>query len=119
MFRESRCVAVLDWEMATLASPVMDLAWWLYFDRHHSEGCDVPRLAGFPSREETVARYREGTGFPTDRLDYYELFAALRFAVIMIRVGQQLIGAGLLPPDSDFETNNTATQMLAKVLAAV
>jgi hypothetical protein len=37
----------------------------------------------------------------------------------MIRVGQQLIGAGLLPPDSDFETNNTATQMLAKVLAAV
>jgi len=118
MFRESRCVAVLDWEMATLASPVMDLAWWLYFDRHHSEGCDVPRLDGFPSHEETVARYREETGFTTDSLGYYELFAALRFAVIMIRVGQQLIGAGLLPADSDFETNNTATQMLRKVLAA-
>jgi hypothetical protein len=30
-----------------------------------------------------------------------------------------LIGAGLLPPDSDFETtDNTATQMLAKLLAA-
>jgi aminoglycoside phosphotransferase (APT) family kinase protein len=116
MFRESRCVAVLDWEMATLASPEMDLAWWLYFDRHHSEGCDVPRLAGFPSRAATIERYRERTGFATDHLDYYELFAALRFAVIMIRVGQQLIGAGLLPPDSDFESNNTATQMLAKLL---
>ncbi len=118
MFRESRCVAVLDWEMATLASPVADLAWWLFFDRHHSEGCDVPRLPGFPSREETLARYRELTGFATDDLEYYELFAAFRFAVIMIRVGQQMIANGLLPPDSDFETNNTATNLLAKMLPA-
>ena len=116
MFRDSRCVAVLDWEMATLASPQMDFAWWLYFDRHHSEGCDVERLPGFPSREQTIARYRELTGFSTDRLDYYEVFAALRFAVIMIRVGRQLIDAGLLPADSDFETNNTATQLLGTLV---
>jgi aminoglycoside phosphotransferase (APT) family kinase protein len=119
MFRDFRCVAVLDWEMATLASPVMDFAWWLFFDRHHSEGCDVARLEGFPSREETIARYRELTGYSTEALDYYEIFAALRFAVIMIRVAQQMIGAGLLPADSDFDTNNTATALLAKLMGTL
>jgi aminoglycoside phosphotransferase (APT) family kinase protein len=116
IFRDFRCVAVLDWEMATLASPEMDFAWWRFFDRHHSEGCDTPRLPGFPSREQTIARYRELSGFEPRHLDYYEIFAAFRFSVIMIRVGQQLIASGILPPDSDFETNNTATQLLAKML---
>jgi len=116
MFRDFRCVAVLDWEMATLGSPEMDLAWWLFFDRHHSEGCDTPRLAGFPGRDETLARYRELTGFATDHVEYYEIFAAFRFAVIMVRVGQGLIAAGILPADSDFETNNTAINLLAKML---
>ncbi|MGH7857097.1 MAG: phosphotransferase family protein, partial [Candidatus Binatia bacterium] len=116
IFREFRCVAVLDWEMAVLASPEQDLAWWLFFDRHHSEGCDVPRLGGFPSREETVERYRKRTGIDPKHLEYYEVFAAVRFSVIMIRVGQHLKQAGVLPDDSDFETNNSATKMLARLL---
>jgi aminoglycoside phosphotransferase (APT) family kinase protein len=116
IFHESRCIAVLDWEMATLGNPEQDLAWWLYFDRHHSEGCGAARLPGFPSREETVARYEEWTCHPVRHLDYYEIFAAFRFAVIMIRVAQQLVSRGVLLPDSDFETNNTATGLLARLL---
>ena len=41
-----RCAAVLDWEMASLGQPEMDLGWWLYFDRQFSEGLGVPRPAG-------------------------------------------------------------------------
>jgi len=114
MFRGGRCIAVFDWEMATLASPMADLAWWIYFDRHHSEGCDLPRLEGFPSREATIARYRSRTGFAADHLDYYEIFAALRFSVIMIRVLRQLVSAGMLP--AEFEKDNTASRMLAKLV---
>jgi len=114
MFRDGRCVAVFDWEMATLLSPVADFAWWIYFDRHHSEGCDVPRLDGFPSREATIARYRERTGFAVDHLDYYEIFAAFRFAVIMIRVLRQLVAAGMLP--AEFEKDSTASRLLAKLV---
>ena len=29
IFRDGRCVAVLDWEMATLGPPQMDLGWFL------------------------------------------------------------------------------------------
>jgi aminoglycoside phosphotransferase (APT) family kinase protein len=116
IFDRGRCVAVLDWEMATLGNPEQDLAWWLFLDRHHSEGLGAPRLAGFPSREETVARYAELTGRPVRHLHYYEVFAAFRFAVIMIRVARQLIAGGIFPEDSDFPVNNTVTPLLARLL---
>ncbi len=116
IFREGRCVAVLDWEMADLRSPESDLAWWLFLDRHHSEGVGRERLPGFPTREETVARYEKATDHRVRHLHYYEVFAAFRFAVIMIRVAQQLVAAKLLPPDSEFETDNIVTRLLAKLL---
>ena len=102
--------------MVTLGSPVQDLAWWLFVDRHHSEGIDAPRLPGFPSREQTVTRYTELTGTPIENLEYYEIFAGMRFGVIMIRLAQQMAKYDLLPEDSDFETNNTVTRLLAKLL---
>jgi aminoglycoside phosphotransferase (APT) family kinase protein len=118
IFDGGRCVAVLDWEMVTLGNPEQDLAWYLFLDRHHSEGIDTPRLPGFPSRAETVDRYARQIGRPVRHLHYYEVFAAFRFAVIMIRVGEQLISAGIFPSDSDFAINNTVTPLLARLLEA-
>jgi aminoglycoside phosphotransferase (APT) family kinase protein len=116
IFRENRCVAVLDWEMVTLGNPDQDLAWWLFFDRHHSEGVEASRLPGFPSREETIARYQAWSGHEVQHLEYYEVFAAFRFAVIMIRVAQQLVAHDLLPEDSGFDSNNVCTRLLADML---
>jgi aminoglycoside phosphotransferase (APT) family kinase protein len=99
-----------------LSSPEEDFAWWLFFDRHHSEGCEVPRLPGFPSREETVDRYQAWVGREVKHLDYYEIFAAFRFTLIMVRVAQQLKAYELLPADSDFEVNNTSSRLLARML---
>jgi len=111
-----RCAAVLDWEMVALGSPEADLAWFLFLDAHHSEGVNVPRLPGFPDREATVARWAELTGHAPCHLHYYEVFAALRFSVIMMRLAQQFQALGLLPDDSDFETNNIPSRMLARLL---
>jgi aminoglycoside phosphotransferase (APT) family kinase protein len=116
LFADGRCAAVLDWEMVTLGNPVQDLAWFLFLDRHHAEGVDAPRLPGFGSREETVARWERLSGRTAEHLDYYEVFAAFRFAVVMIRVAQMIVEYGFLEADSDFETNNTVTQLLAKLL---
>ncbi len=117
IFRDGRCVAVLDWEMATLGNPEQDLAWFLYLDAHHSEGVEAERLPGFPGREETVARYEQSLGRPVEHLEYYEIFAAFRFAAIMIRVGQQLIHYGLIPEASSFDRDNPAARLLEKRLA--
>lgn len=116
IFREGACVAVLDWEMATLGPPEMDLGWFLYMDRHHCEGVDAPRLAGFPARDETVAHWEARVGRAAEHLPYYEAFAAFRFSVILHRVGRQMIEAGLLPADASFPVDNTASRLLAKWL---
>ena len=87
IFRDSRCVAVLDWEMATLGSPEMDFGWWLFLDHHHSAGLGAPRLPGFPGREETIERYEQQTGHRCRNLDYYERLAAFKFSVIGSKLG--------------------------------
>jgi aminoglycoside phosphotransferase (APT) family kinase protein len=108
--------AVLDWEMATLGQPEEDLAWFLYLDRHHGEGCGVERLPGFPSADETIARYEQLTGRPVRHMDYYEVLSGLKFTAIMARIGQLFVHYELVPADNDFPYNNTASQLLAKTL---
>jgi aminoglycoside phosphotransferase (APT) family kinase protein len=117
IFRDGRCVAVLDWEMAALGNPEQDLAWWLFFDEHHSAGVGAERLAGFPSREQTIARWGAITGIEPQHLDYYDLFACFRFSAVMARVGQQFREYGLMPAEADLDRNNTCTRMLEARLA--
>jgi aminoglycoside phosphotransferase (APT) family kinase protein len=108
--------AVLDWETATLGAPEEDLAWFCYLDRHHSEGIGVPRLDGFPGCAETYERYAELLGRPLRNMFYYEVLSGFKFAVIMARIGQAFIDFELIPADSDFPYDNTATKLLAKIL---
>ena len=108
--------AVIDWEMVTLGSPQQDVAWEIFLDRHHSEGIETPRLEGFPSYENTLAHYTKLSGFEVNDLHYYQVFAGFRFAVIMIRLAQQQMEYGGLPADSDYETNNIVTRLLARLL---
>jgi aminoglycoside phosphotransferase (APT) family kinase protein len=118
LFDGTKPVAVLDWEMVGIGSPEMDLAWQVFLDRHHSEGIGHPRLAGFPSYEESVRRYEEWSGFPVRNLHYYQVFAGFRFAVIMMRLAQQLVRYGLMDEAQGraFERNNTVTRLLARLL---
>ncbi len=108
--------AVLDWETAMLGAPEEDLAWFCYLDRHHSEGVGVPRLPGFPTLEETYERYAGLLRRPLRDMFYYEVLSGFKFAVIMARIGQAFIDFELIPADSDFPYNNTATQLLANIL---
>ena len=89
--RSSRVAAVLDWEMATVGDPLMDLggsmAYWI-------EAGDDDFLQGFrrqPShapgmwtRAEIVNHYcsRTGLAVSPDRWRFYEVFGVFRLAVI-------------------------------------
>jgi aminoglycoside phosphotransferase (APT) family kinase protein len=110
-------LAVLDWEMVALGSPSQDVAWAWFLDRHHSEGCNVPRLPGFPSKAETVRRYEERSGLRLRELDYYEVFAAFRFCVIMGKLAVIFKDWGLLPPEDRMAQENTVTALTETVLA--
>jgi aminoglycoside phosphotransferase (APT) family kinase protein len=96
----------------------MDVGWAIFLDRHHSEGINSPRLEGFPSYDETIAHYAEHAGRPVNHLHYYQVFAGFRFAVIMIRIAQQLAEYKIMDAEASarFEHNNTVTNLLAKML---
>jgi aminoglycoside phosphotransferase (APT) family kinase protein len=118
IFDGVRPAAVIDWEMVTLGSPEADLAWAIFLDRHHSEGVETPRLAGFPSVEASVARYESQTGHRVKHLHYYQVFAGFRFAVIFLRIAQQIVHYELMDAAAGrrFELDNTVTRLLAKDL---
>ena len=118
IFDGTRPAAVLDWEMVTLGSPEMDLGWSIFLDRHHSEGLEMPRLEGFPSYEESVARYEELSGHRVRYLHFYQVFAGFRFAVIMARIAQQMVTYEVMDEAGgrEFEINNTVTRLLDKLL---
>ncbi len=116
IFRDFRPVAVLDWEMVTLGPAEVDLAWWLVLDRYHTEGVGAAPLPGFPSRAEVVAQWEEAVGRKVRDLFYYEVWGAFRFALVLIRIADQMTEYGIMPAGSGFERNNPATQMLARML---
>ncbi|GAA1968960.1 phosphotransferase family protein [Isoptericola halotolerans] len=81
--------AVLDWEMATLGDPLVDLGLLgLYWDiRSLSAGAVaasavVPDV-GYPTFDELVDTYAARTGTTTPDLWWYRAFAAYKLAVIL------------------------------------
>lgn len=119
MFGEDLSVqAVLDWEMVGVGQPDAEVAWWLFILRHHTEGIGMPVPAGFPSRDDVVRLYEKASGRALPHLDFYEVWAAVRLAVIMHRAGNLMIELGLLPPGAPMRLNNPASQLLAKLIGA-
>jgi aminoglycoside phosphotransferase (APT) family kinase protein len=87
----TRVVGVLDWEMATLGDPLMDLggdlAFWIQADDDASlqQLRRVPtHLPGMLTRRELVERYcdRMGLWMTSERWRFYEIFGLFRLAVI-------------------------------------
>ncbi len=88
-----RVVGVLDWEMATVGDPLMDLgcvlSYWAeqgdpdFFRAARSGPTDVD---GAPTRAELVERFERRTGLSVGDLAFYHCFGLFRLAVI----GQQI-----------------------------
>lgn len=85
---DSRIVAVLDWEMATLGDPLADLGLFAvyYAGLVDIENTVVHSLAGlgaFPPLTHLLERYSTMTGHDLAALDWYIAFAWFKFAVIL------------------------------------
>ncbi|MFL1429060.1 MULTISPECIES: phosphotransferase family protein [unclassified Nocardiopsis] len=76
--------AVLDWEMATLGDPLVDLGLMLvYQNRPVDVGAPAATAAeGYPSSEDLVALYARSTGRDVSRLGWYVAFGCFKLAVI-------------------------------------
>jgi aminoglycoside phosphotransferase (APT) family kinase protein len=84
-----RIVGVLDWEMATIGDPLMDLggalAYWVQADDDrlmHVLRRQPTHVPGMLTRREVVARYAERSGRQVDDWAFYEVFGLFRLATI-------------------------------------
>ncbi|MGD2116592.1 MAG: phosphotransferase family protein [Acidobacteriota bacterium] len=87
-------LAVLDWEMATVGDPLMDLgsslAYWIAADDPAElRLAPVPRLTAEPgslSRREVVERYERRTGRTVDDPVFYYAYGQLKLAGILQQI---------------------------------
>ena len=106
---------VTDFEAASIASPLQDLGWWLMFDRTmHPDGT---RAEGDPSLEEQRALYAAHAGIDVPDTTFHELFAAVRYAAIVVRVLNRLVARDQVPADHDIWRENPAAACLAELVA--
>ena len=75
-------------------------------------------MEGFPTRADMVATYERASGRATRDLEFYEVFAGLRFSVIMLRIATLIRDFGILPEDAAVElaANNAVTRSVADLL---
>jgi len=86
-------IGVLDWEMATIGDPLMDLgntlAYWVQSDDEAAFQMlrrQPSHRPGMLTREEMVAYYMEKSGFHADVFDFYEIYGLFRLAVIIQQI---------------------------------
>ena len=118
IWQDYRPAAVVDWEAAALAPPDADIGWWVMFDRMSFDDMEVPRLEGFPTREEMVAHWERCTGRTVAAdIHYWEVFATMRFCAIFIKLADRLVRAGAIPPDANLPIENGVSEALERLLS--
>ena len=106
MFRHHQVVAVLDWEMAAVAPPEVDLGWLCYLHRFfHDIATDLggPGLPDMFRPVDVASSYAEASGYQPADLTWFLAFAAVRHGAIMRRVTERAVffGEAVMPDDVD------------------
>lgn len=85
----TRIVGVLDWEMATIGDPLMDLgaslAYWVQRDDRpgmHAIRTLPTTVPGMMTRDEIISRYAELAGIEIDDFRFYYVYGLFRLAGI-------------------------------------
>lgn len=106
MFRDNQVVAVLDWEMAAVAPPEVDLGWMCYlhlFFQDLAVDLGAPGLPDMFWPIDVARSYAEASGRAPGDLTWHIAFAAIRHGAIMRRVTERsiLFGEAEAPDDID------------------
>ncbi len=106
LFDGFRPVAVLDWEMASIAPRGVDLGWMIFlhaFFEDIAHQMNLPGLPDFMRPDEAWAFYEDRAGVSLPDRHFYEVYAALRHALVMARVHARRahFGEAVWPEDPD------------------
>lgn len=97
IYRDFTPVAVLDWEMASIAPPEVDLGWMVFWHRFFQDLAElygIPGMPDFMRLGDVVATYTEAAGSPPQDMEFFVTYAAVRSAVVMWRTTERRIHFG-------------------------
>lgn len=104
--------AVVDWEMCTLGDPMLDLGWLLATWPHEGDAATVgPTGVGLPSKDEVLARYASVIDHPVRNVEWYEVLARFKLAIILEGTHARA-KAGLASPETGRKLHAQAMQLL-------
>jgi aminoglycoside phosphotransferase (APT) family kinase protein len=78
--------AIVDWELATIGDPLLDLGWLLtsWPDADGKGGLfDIQPWTGFPTADEIIERYRTGSNRDLSHIDWYRVLAGFKFGILL------------------------------------
>jgi aminoglycoside phosphotransferase (APT) family kinase protein len=85
----ARIVGILDWEMATIGDPLMDVGTSLCYWVEAADPAELKKYAfgpttrpGFATRRRLAERYAERRGLSLERLSFYYAFGLFKTAVV-------------------------------------
>jgi aminoglycoside phosphotransferase (APT) family kinase protein len=103
IYQDFEPVGVLDWEMAGVGPPEVDVAWLTFFQRFYGSFADQYGLPPVPAvfgRAEVVGTYERLSGTALDDLAWYEALAGLHLGIVLARMSSRAISFGAQePPD--------------------
>ncbi len=91
-------IGVLDWEMATIGDPLMDLggslAYWVQADDDatlQSFRRQPTHVPGMLTRREVIDYYGQRSGLQVNNFDFYEVFGLFRLMVIIQQIYRRFV----------------------------
>jgi aminoglycoside phosphotransferase (APT) family kinase protein len=120
LFRRDEPVvaAIVDWEMATLGDPLLDLGWLLAtWPDANSAGvfADTPivRSGGLPGPQELVAAYKDEGTRDTSAIGWYEVLACFKLGILLEGTYARSC-AGLAPTETGRRLHAHALDLFAR-----
>jgi aminoglycoside phosphotransferase (APT) family kinase protein len=106
LYRDFEPAALLDWEMAGLGPPELDVAWLVFAHEVFEELAHALELPGLPSllqADDVCEHYAARTGHEPRDLDFYRAYAGLQWGIVFLRTGlrQAHFGERELPTDPE------------------
>jgi aminoglycoside phosphotransferase (APT) family kinase protein len=122
IFADFEPAAVLDWEMATIGPAEVDVAWMAFLHRFFDDMTQrfgMPGMGDFLALDRVAAIYEEESQRALHHLEWFEMLAALRFAIISVRTSMRTIAYGEAPAVDDLDDLIMFRPLLEEMLERV
>jgi aminoglycoside phosphotransferase (APT) family kinase protein len=119
-FDRPALAAVVDWELATIGDPLLDLGWLLatWPDGDNSSPVENVVWEGFPTAAELVARYAQRSDRDLSAIAWYEVLACYKTGIILEGTHARAC-AGLAPKELGDRLHGVTLRLFARARARI